>query len=305
MSDYPRLYRRRDALRLGAGALLGCLVAKPLWAQTEKPRVISLFQGATDSAVALGVIPVAVVDSWIEKPMYHYLRPALQGIAHVGLETQPSLEDIVLLRPSLIVASRFRHQAIAPLLGQIAPLVMLDEVYAFKTTLNTMAEALNRTQIARQLLERWQQRVAGLQVRLARHFLSAWPVTVSVIEVREDHIRSYLPESFAGSILSELGFAWQPAAQRAGGTSLKLTNKESLPVVDADVFFVMLRSNRPIIKAAYQKLLQHPLWQAMAAPRRQQVWEVDPVAWSLSGGILAANLMLDEIEKHVITGSVA
>lgn len=45
-----------------------------------------------------------VVDSWVEKPMYKYLRDDLEGVQHVGLETQPNLEEISKLNPDLIVA---------------------------------------------------------------------------------------------------------------------------------------------------------------------------------------------------------
>ncbi|MEE4099647.1 MULTISPECIES: ABC transporter substrate-binding protein [Pseudomonas syringae group] len=260
-------------------------------------RVVTLFQGASDTAVALGVTPCGVVDSWSEKPMYRYLRPALAAVPHVGLETQPSLEDIVLLKPDLIVASRFRHQRIAPLLEQIAPLVMLEEVFEFKRTLAMMGAALNRQQQAMALLGQWQQRVATLREQLKARFAGRWPITVSVLDVREDHIRSYLPASFAGSVLSELGFDWTPAAREAQGVSLKLSSKESLPVVDADLFFIFQRGDSKAAQNTYEKLVQHPFWKQLRAPQDGQVWRVDAVAWSLSGGILGANLMLDEISK--------
>ena len=96
---------RRTLLRLSLGVW-----ALPQIALADGVRVVTLFQGATDCAVALGVTPSGVVDSWSEKPMYRYLRHAVQGVAHVGLETQPSLEDIALLRPDVIVASRARER---------------------------------------------------------------------------------------------------------------------------------------------------------------------------------------------------
>ncbi|EDV5023504.1 iron-siderophore ABC transporter substrate-binding protein [Salmonella enterica subsp. enterica serovar Ball] len=295
-------YSRRDVLWMAGALLLSYTVPGQSRAQNTQHRVITLFQGATDSAVALGVLPVAVVDSWTEKPTYRYLRQALHGVPHVGLETQPSLEDIALLRPTLIVASRFRHQAVAPLMRQIAPLVMLDEVYEFKSTLQKMAQALNRTCQAQRLLTHWQQRISTLRDQLRECFSTQWPPTVSVLEIREDHVRSYLPASFAGSVLSELGFVWNPVARRSSGVSIKLTNKESLPVVDADIFFVMLRTERPVITEYYYQLRTHPLWRRMQAPQRSQVWQVDAVAWSLSGGILGASMMLDDIELQLVRG---
>ena len=288
---YPRL-SRRTLLRLSLGLLI-----LPLPVRGESLRVVTLFQGATDSAVALGVLPCGVVDSWSEKPMYRYLRQALAGVPHVGLETQPSLEDIVLLRPDVIIASRFRHERIAPLLAQMGRVVMLDEVFEFKQTLVVMGAALQRQQQANLLLAQWQQRVAQLRQQLQVAFAERWPMTISVLDIREDHIRSYLPASFAGSVLTELGFVWSPAAQDAEGVSLKLTSKESLPVVDADLFFIFQRSNSEASQRNYQQVLDHPLWQQLRAPQQGLVWDVDSVAWSLSGGILGANLMLDDIAR--------
>jgi len=237
--------------------------------------------------------------------MYRYLRPALAAVPHVGLETQPSLEDIVLLKPDLIVASRFRHQRIAPLLEQISTVLMLEEVFEFKRTLAMMGAALQRQQLAIELLGQWQQRVAALRGQLQAKFTGRWPITVSVLDIREDHIRSYLPASFAGSVLSELGFAWTPAARQATGVSLKLSSKESLPVVDADLFFVFQRADSTAAQHTYDKLVENPFWQQLRAVRDGQVWRVDAVAWSLSGGILGANRMLDEIARVALADSAS
>nr|WP_282705831.1 iron-siderophore ABC transporter substrate-binding protein [Pseudomonas syringae] len=291
---------RRTVLRLSLG-----LLALPGIARAAPLRVVTLFQGASDTAVALGVTPCGVVDSWSEKPMYRYLRPALAAVPHVGLETQPSLEDIVLLKPDLIVASRFRHQRIAPLLEQISTVLMLEEVFEFKRTLAMMGAALQRQQLAIALLGQWQQRVAALRGQLQAKFTGRWPITVSVLDIREDHIRSYLPASFAGSVLSELGFAWTPAARQATGVSLKLSSKESLPVVDADLFFVFQRADSTAAQHTYDKLVQNPFWQQLRAVRDVQVWRVDAVAWSLSGGILGANRMLDEIARVALADSAS
>ncbi|RXT69149.1 ABC transporter substrate-binding protein [Pseudomonas syringae] len=291
---------RRTVLRLSLG-----LLALPGIARAAPLRVVTLFQGASDTAVALGMTPCGVVDSWSEKPMYRYLRPALAAVPHVGLETQPSLEDIVLLKPDLIVASRFRHQRIAPLLEQISTVLMLEEVFEFKRTLAMMGAALQRQQLAIELLGQWQQRVAALRGQLQAKFTGRWPITVSVLDIREDHIRSYLPASFAGSVLSELGFAWTPAARQATGVSLKLSSKESLPVVDADLFFVFQRADSTAAQHTYDKLVENPFWQQLRAVRDGQVWRVDAVAWSLSGGILGANRMLDEIARVALADSAS
>lgn len=292
-------------LRLGLG-LFAAFALVPFRGQgSASLRAITLFQGATDACVALGITPCAVVDSWSEKPTYRYLRTALKEVPHVGLETQPSLEDIVLLRPDVIIASRFRHQALAPLLKQIAPLVMLDNVYDFKQTVAAVGAAVNRQQGAEELLLRWQQRVNRLRQLLQQHYAARWPLTVSVLDIRADHLRSYLPQSFPGMILSELGLHWNEAARQATGVSIKLSGRESLPVVNADLFFVMLHAEKAAVRENYRTLVSHPLWKQMQAPQQHQVWQVDSVTWVLSGGIIAANAVLDGVERLLITGRPA
>ncbi|MFP1784602.1 ABC transporter substrate-binding protein [Lonsdalea quercina] len=295
---HRRHLSRRSVLRLSLGLLpLGLNRPRLAWADTAEPRVVTLFQGATDTAVALGITPVGVVESWSEKPTYRYLRPALSGVPIVGLETQPSLEDIVMLRPQAIVASRFRHQRISGLLSRIAPVTMLDEIYQFRQTVLAMGQALQRQAAAQALLADWQRRVAQLRGRLQPQFGRRWPPTVAVLDIREDHIRSYLPASFPGSVLTELGFGWSEASRAQPGVSLKLTNLESLPVVDADIFFVFLRTERASAMRHYQRVIAHPLWRQMRAPQRGQVWRVDGVTWSLSGGILGAQRILTDVER--------
>ncbi len=165
---------RRTVLRLSLGLLALPGIVRAASLRSDPLRVVTLFQGASDSAVALGVTPCGVVDSWSE-PMYRYLRPALAAVPHVGLETQPSLEDIVLLKPDLIVASRFRHQRIAPLLEQICPVLVLEEVFEFKRTLAMMGAAMNRQQQAMQLLGEWQRRVTELRGQLQAKFAGRHP----------------------------------------------------------------------------------------------------------------------------------
>jgi iron complex transport system substrate-binding protein len=205
------LTRRRALQSLLLGVVSPTLFAR----QPAALRAVSLFQGATDSMAALGATPAGIVESWTEKPVYRYLRPQLSGVPQLGLETQPALEKIVLLNPDIIFASRFRHQDIAPLLQKIAPVALLDDVFEFKKTLRVVAEKLAMKSAAAQLLERWDARVATLRNLIRTRFDTANGPQVSVIEVRPDHIRSYVAQSFPGSVMSELGFAWSEQAMQA------------------------------------------------------------------------------------------
>lgn len=281
--------------RRGLQAMLLYGIAPGLFAAPPAlPRAISLFQGATDSLAALGVTPCGMVESWAEKPVYRYLRPRFSNVPQLGLETQPQLEKMVLLKPDIIFASRFRHQDVAPLMAKIAPVALLDDVFEFKKTLSVVGDRLGLADSASALLHQWQRRVETLRGRIAQRF--AAPPTVSVIEVRADHIRSYVAASFPGSVMSELGFGWNSAAQQARSTSLRFSGFENIPLLDADLFFILLRTESAAIMRHYQALTAHPLWQQLRAVKAQLLWTVDSVPWSLSGGILGANHMLDDVD---------
>lgn len=265
-------------------------------AQTPK-RIITLFQGATDITVALGVKPLATVESWTEKPVYRYLRKDLEGVPMVGLETQPSLEDIARLKPDLIIASKFRNEKIYDLLSYIAPTVAVEEIYEFRENTRLIGQALHRQAAAQALLDKWDARLAQTKKRLQDKFGAAWPLSVSIVDFRSDHVRIYLANSFAGSVLADLGFVWSEPFKKSGWPLMKLTSKESIPVMDADVFFVQMRSDSRVVQNRYDDWSRHLLWQQLKAVKNKQVYLVDNVYWSLAGGILSANLMLDELEQ--------
>lgn len=259
-------------------------------------RIVTLYQGATDSAVALGITPVGVVDSWLERPMYRYLRDALEGVEHVGLETQPNLEQIAWLKPDLIVATRFRHERVRPLLERIAPTVAQRHVFDFKSTLLMMGEATGREERAHQLLSDWQVRVADFRDRIATQLGDQWPQQAAVVRFKSDHVRIY-STGFAGSILDEIGFV-QPESIKDEGWGMKLSSKENIPVLNADVLFLLLDPNDPAIMDNYHHWSSHPLWQQLDAVQAGRIYEVDPVSWIMGGGILAANTMLDDLHAH-------
>ncbi|MDW6094859.1 iron-siderophore ABC transporter substrate-binding protein [Vibrio rhizosphaerae] len=267
---------------------------------TEVPqramRVITLFQGATDSAVALGIHPIGVVDAWAEKPTYRYLREPLKEAVHVGLETQPNLETIAALHPDLIIGSTFRHEKIYAQLSQIAPTVFTDNVSDFQQTLALTAQATGRESEGKKRLEQWQHRVTRIRAELQKS-VPDWPITASIINVRSDHLRLYLQESFPGMVLSAIGFQL-PKIKNAAGWGIKLKSKEALPAINADVFFIIPHADNAAVKQNFESWRHHPLWRILNAPKNNAVYTVERTSWLLSGGILGANQILDQIANR-------
>ncbi len=267
-------------------------------------RVVTLYQGATDAAVALGIKPVGVVESWVQQPMYNYLKDALTEATIVGLETQPNLEEIAKLKPDLIIASKIRHEKIYDQLSQIAPTVTHETVFKFKDTVTLMGEALDKEAEAATLLSNWSNRVGDFNQKISEKLGEAWPVEVSVLNFRTDHARIYVT-GFAGDILTELGFVRpevQKKAAEEGNVVLKLTTLESIPSMDASVFFYFMsdghNNDAEAIQETYKTWTSHPLWANLKAVKEDRVYEVDEVDWNMGGGIIAANRMLDQMYER-------
>lgn len=263
----------------------------------QPARVVSLYQGATDTALALGVTPIGVVESWVERPMYHYLRDALpETVRYLGLETQPDLEGVAGLRPDLIIGADYRHELVYPLLSRMAPTVIVNTGLDFKALLILVGAATDREDAAQQLLTQWNARVADFKRQISAKLGDTWPQRVAIVSVRADHVRLYY-HGFAASILAELGFSL-PEKQGRGSWGIKLSSREGIPALESDVMFMFLQGAEESVAYTLAQWSQHPLWQNLTAVRNDQVFEVDPVTWNMGGGIIAANHLLDELYAH-------
>lgn len=256
---------------------------------------VTLYQGATDAATVFEEKPAGIVESWVEKPIYEYLRDDLEGTKLVGEETQPNLEEIAALQPDVIFASKTRHEEIYEKLNEIAPTIAIEELYDYKGTVEYMGEALNKQDKADQILNDWNQRLEDFQAKAAEKLGDEWPQNVSLINFRSDHARIYF-DSFAGSILREAGFT-RPENQQEDVWGIKLTDKESITEMNADVFYIFMSEDQAI-QDTYEDWTNHPLWQNLDAVQNDQVFMVDEVTWNMGGGIRAANLMLDDLYER-------
>ncbi|MBB6451068.1 iron complex transport system substrate-binding protein [Geomicrobium halophilum] len=265
----------------------------------EPERIVTLYQGATDTAAALDIEPVGAVESWLEQPMYEYLRDDLEDVEIVGDEIQPNLEEIAALEPDLIVGTLSRHEEVYDQLDEIAPTVMTDPINDFKHTLDIMGEATDQEDTAKQLLQDWDERVADFQSQVEDEVGEEWPLSTSVLNIRSDEVRMFMG-GFPGSILDEAGFAHTDVQQEAINDEedfLAFTNRESIPEMDAEVFFIFTQGNQEEdeLEEAMENWTSHPLWDELDAVENDEVYMVNEVTWNMGGGYIAANHMLDDL----------
>lgn len=259
-------------------------------------RVVTLYQGATDAAIALEITPVGVVESWVQKPIYEYLRGELEGVTLLGTELQPNLEQIAALQPDVIIASKTRHEKIYDQLTMIAPTVTHETVFKFKETLELIAQATGKEVQAQAWLSNWNDQAQQIEAQLAEKLGEGWPQQVSLLNFRADHARVY-NQGFAGLVLTDLGFD-RPEAQKAETWGVKLTSQESIPTMDADAAFVFMSMSDQAVMNTYKQWTAHPLWANLNIAKNESAFIVDEVDWNMSGGPIGAQRMVESIIQH-------
>ncbi|WP_400163108.1 ABC transporter substrate-binding protein [Brevibacillus sp. TJ4] len=252
-------------------------------------KVVTLFQGATDAALALGVKPVGAVESWIEQPWYLYIRDKMEGVTNLGSENQPDLEGIIALQPDLIIASKTRHEAIYEQLSAIAPTVMTEEVHLWKDTLSLSAEALNKKAEEEDFLADWAKTVADFKEKMGDQL----NLEVGIVDFRPDHAR-IVYTGFSALVLDELGIN-RPTSQQGEDWGIKLTSKENIPQMDADLIFDQTAQRDDGRLDLRSDWTGHPLWKNLRAVANNRVFEVDAAVWNNGSGPLAAKEMVADL----------
>lgn len=263
----------------------------------NKPqRIVVLTNEATDMALALGVTPVGAVKSWSGDPYYEYLATDMAGVPIVGDEMQPNLEKIVALQPDLIVGSRLRQGQIYKSLSAIAPTVFSETIgESWQDNLRLYGQALDREAEAEQLLNDWDARVAQM-----RQKLSAKDLTISLVRFMPRGARIYLQDSFPGQILQAVGLE-RPASQANHGFAENISF-EQIPQMEADALFYFIytgESGDQTPGSITNPWLNHPLWQQLEVVQSGKAYAVSDVVWTTAGGIQAAHLLLDDLERYL------
>ncbi|MBX3015564.1 MAG: ABC transporter substrate-binding protein [Caldilineaceae bacterium] len=257
-------------------------------------RIVTLGQGATDGALALGVTPVGAADPWTAGG-YAYLAGQLDGITSIGSETEPNLETILSLHPDLIIGSRLRHEAIYDQLAAIAPTVFVETIgKAWKENFVFYAQALCRDEKGAELIQAWNDRLADFQAKMGDQLSTE----VSLVRFRADEVRIYTT-GFPGSVLRDAGLArpeGQIVADWDKDPQVIVLNKEQITLMDGDILFYMTsdRGDGEGLQVE-EEWTSHPLWQQLKVVQNDAVYPVNEEHWNLGGGIQAANRMLDDL----------
>ncbi|MCE8038771.1 iron-siderophore ABC transporter substrate-binding protein [Halomonas sp. MCCC 1A11062] len=260
-------------------------------------RVVTLYEGALDVALAADVMPLGAVTTRGGDGVARYIEAHLnaQRPAIVGVVREINLEAVLALQPDLILAPPQLAEAQYRLLSRMAPTVVpltegLDPE-AWRGEARLFAQALGREAEIEAVLEQVDARAAEIEAK------------ISADEAPSAVLVRWMPQGpmvmsdrlFTAGLLRASGVAIHDAGltseDRPHSDPLSL---ENLSRVDADWLFLATLNEEG--REALQAAQATPAFARLDVVARDQVVPVDGQLWSSASGPLAALAILDELD---------
>jgi iron complex transport system substrate-binding protein len=260
-------------------------------------RVVILTNEGTEALLSLGVTPVGAVKSWTGDPWYAHISEQMEGVQEVGTESEPNLEAIAALQPDLIIGNKMRQEAVYEQLNAIAPTVFAETLRGnWKINFELYAEALNKQAEGEEVLSAYAERIAGVKEAAGDKL----DTEVSMIRFMGGDVRIYQKDTFSGVILDEIGFA-RPEAQDVDEFAIMGATKEMIPQMNGDIlFYFTYETGDGEGSKVEEEWLNDPLFKQLSVVEAGNAYKVDDAIWNTAGGVIAANLMIDDLEKRIL-----
>ena len=265
----------------------------------QPERVVTLYEGALDSAIAVGVQPIGAIITRGGQHVAGYIREAAGDIEIVGAPGETNLEAVLALQPDLILATRQTSKEQYQLLSLMAPTIVLDvpmfQQDTWKQELAGFARALGRESQADDVIARVEQRAKEVREQ----------VTGRIPEQQSDTaLVRWMPQGplvmsenlFSATVLASAGFAVEDGdIVKEGRPHSQPLSQENLALMDQSWIFLATinEDGREALDAARQA----PAFQRLQANDNDRIVPVDGHLWTSASGPLAALAILDDIEN--------
>ena len=250
-------------------------------------RIVVLEFSFVDALANIGVSPVGVADDGDVNNLIDPIRSKVKPWISVGNRYQPNLEIIASLSPDLIIADVNRNMSIYEDLKKIAPTIVLKsrgETYQENiATIAKIGELMGKTDVIQEKIAEHNQRMD----QYAAHIHSNKTFQFAVANERGLWIHG--PQSYAGSVMERLGLTVASHEERE--TAYIPTTLEQLVNLNPDILLVGEYGDATVIDQ-WQK---NNLWSLISAVQNHQYYEADPRLWSLNRGMIAAEIMAQQL----------
>ncbi|QJQ95890.1 MULTISPECIES: iron-siderophore ABC transporter substrate-binding protein [Halomonadaceae] len=266
----------------------------------QPERVVTLYEGALDASIALGVTPLGAVATRGGEHVATYIADEVSDISIVGTARETNLEAVVALQPDMILASPLLPQEQYQLLSRIAPVVVPPSggftADSWREELRVFTQALGRDEAeAEALIEHVDQRAAELAARLGDE-----PPTAALVRWMPQGPMVMNEDLFGTGFIAAAGFEVTDAGLvRKGVPHSDPLSLENLSRIDQDWMFLATLNQEG--EEALEAARTSPAFQRLSVVGNDRVVPVDGQLFSSAMGPLAAQAILDVLEGVIDT----
>lgn len=267
----------------------------PVTVKADPQRIVTLDEGALDTVLSLGLQPVGSVAARGGNDLPTYLQPYAKEVPVVGVTREPNLEAIFSQRPDLILASPGLEKRVYDVLSKMAPTIVptTPTTAPWQERNAQYVAALGKEQEMAERLVAVRERIEALRERIEPG------LTFSVVRWMPQGPMAMSSKLITGQILTDLGM--QPtsiAAELGDRPHSDILSLENLGSVDADWLFIATLNEQGDATLATAR--KQPAFTRLEAVRNGRAVTVDGQIWSSGTGVLAAERILDDIERLLL-----
>lgn len=218
-------------------------------------------------------------------------RPIYVGTLHT-----PSLESILALKPDLIVG-RYVNEAQYATMSKVAPVLPLNtDQTDWQQDFLLLAETLDRTPQAQQVMERYEQKIAAAKTALSPINQNATALILDMIDLGQ--ITILTTDNYMGGLLEKLGFQLMVPESPTSSTGIAPISVEYLPQMTPDLIMVLERGS--LSAPIKRQWATNPILQSVKN-QAQHFLFADFYLWATLEGPLGAEYMIDDLQAQLVS----
>ncbi|WP_438349390.1 ABC transporter substrate-binding protein [Paenibacillus sp. FA6] len=259
-------------------------------------RIASMSIHITNNLLALGITPAGSVVGGDVKDFLPHVADRLEGVAKLGVVTDPNMESILALKPDIIYIDAVYSGSDLAKFEKIAPTISIDlDSGTWRDHLKRIGEHVGREKEAEVFIEEYEakaERVSGL----IHNELGA-DAKVMAVRMTAKELRVMGTRRPVGPIMFEdlkLNMA-NGVEKIAVNEPYEVISKEVLPDFDADAIFVIISKGNEA-KSNFDELEKNLVWQNLKAVKNKHVYILDGQKW-LDYSSVGHSMALDDAEK--------
>ncbi|MEK5040181.1 ABC transporter substrate-binding protein [Sporosarcina sp. FSL K6-3457] len=259
-------------------------------------KIASMSIHITNNLLALGITPAGSVVGGDVKDFLPHVADQLQGVAKLGVVTDPDMESLLALKPDIIYIDEVYSATDLAKFEKIAPTISIDlDTGTWRDHLKRIAEHVGLEKDAEVFIEDYEAKTERVS-SLIHNELGA-DAKVMAIRMTAKELRVMGTRRPLGPIMFEdlkLNMA-NGVEKIAADQPFEVISKEVLPDFEADAIFVIIsRGNEAM--SNFEELEKNPVWKNLKAVKNNQVYMVDGQKW-LDYSSIGHSMALDDAEK--------